>query len=68
MWALEKLMESLKARRSPGYNNNNNNNNDFVSCLHPSVSYEFIVLGGISKDMIGLLFLFVFFSFLNKRL
>ena len=40
MWALEKLMESLKARRSPGYNNNNNN--DFVSCLHPSVSYEFM--------------------------
>ena len=63
MWALEKLMESLKARRSPGYNNNNNN--DFVSCLHPSVSYEFIVLGGISKDMIGLLFLFVFFFLLK---
>ena len=41
MWALEKLMESLKARRSPGCNNNDNNN-DFVSCLHPSVSYEFM--------------------------
>ena len=41
MWALEKLMENLKARRSPGYNNNDNNN-DFVTCLHPSVSYEFM--------------------------
>ena len=32
----------FKGREIAGDYNNNNNNNNFVSCLHPSVSYEFM--------------------------